>query len=1726
MLLHFKAFNQSSNSGQCHSIGMEENRFLLHVDSKEVPVSGSSFDLELKVISQFDQTWNENVFVTAPTNFSIQNTSAQARLSSTTSVVKDESLDFQYKVSFDPTNLPYYYQEIKILLEPRDTIHQKSENIAYIYFTPYNTIEIFNESDFIKSKREWLPVSNVYPPRTFIHKDSIPLSNITSSDTMLTDNELKRVFMDGLGYAVTVKVPLTATNTDESNANNRSWENTYRFNIENCRFFVWTQNDNGNWNQLPVSFAKVKVWRARDIKDTKIISTDYFTDKQGYMVDGSGNRKINFTYTSYNDRIRIYLELELESSDGKLEVELDGQWGVSDMVTNEVSIRYDEQNKKLNFGDIEVGGHEGARQYSWANNAWRNVEYAMGEIIGPGLEIQMKDCDQCNSNFKWLSGVAPTIYISRRSRNSERTLWHEFGHFVMRWLQNGNDQSNTGGTHSFSVNNSSPQLTITEGFANGFAFIMDEILFWMDNESGLIESERDMHGIYRTLVSTGGGRLLNQVHHPYISELMYGVALLDLWDGPNNYASYIYPAGTAPNRTTLFDDGGQDNFEMTLKDILLPFKNSGTVIEDVPEYFNALLTGNCERDASIKHIFDINNFTGLGADGVDMLLTDITHEYYSYDNNTWSRESGQDYTYTYTLSDIRELNSSALSFNLGIPNVKPNSTINFINKYLPNYKLLRITEDLNITNGAILSFNQNTPVHFYAATTHPQGYNYLGQRVNIILDSPAPNTSQNFTICRNTTLTTQSGGKIILGDPSNTAYSAIVTKESGSKIILENDSDLEVNNESHFSLNVKDPLISKAGSRVTLNRNSQIIQNAGSYMELSGTTILNDNSRIYVNKEKDENAVCEISGPLNIFGNSQIIVTGKIVFKSTAVVTMKYQSKIIVESGAYICVEPGAQFILQSACTLQVKDGANILCNNPMCNWNVTGGNFIKQNFTVNAGNDKPVENGDYVEIGQTNNPSYSYSWTIAGNNTVISTERKPFVSPCVTTTYTLQAWSDKTYKCESATDNVTVNVLALVADAGDDIYSCSIRNGSIRLGSTPLPNLSYSWSPSDFLVEISGDYYNNKDGDATNDPNPAVVGLTNTTTYTLTVSDQCGNQQTDEVIVYEKTLSGTQSLQDICYSGTGYISDKSINVSLNIVPQYSYSWSMTYTGEVRWRWDSFTRTCIPYYPEITTIISNTSTFCVLPPNYPNLYFTLTITDPQNKCSQTMRANVIIDPSCSTLSSCGGKDPDYVWKDIYYDKIIDQNTTLANTEYEVFGTLRIRNANLTLQNVIFRMGSCAKIIVEETASLSMISSLIIAIGTDDCPTGLRWQGVEVWGNLYSESSVVRGKVSMLNSEIRHADIALFAGKRENGVIDNSKSGGIIEFHGKNIFEDNGNDIIKPENPSWRERPEPPIEGIEFRKLYRGSASCEPNPFVPRHIIIIGREKQEIRNNTFDGENDDAILVEKSKNLTIHGNNFSENMNNAVSLKESKDFTIRENVFKVKDIAIKTEKSQTENGSLIAENTFSNNRIAIDLSDDDHSKSEISCNKMTYTEYGIHSINTYLKNQGTKTTGAGNTFISLETAPRLNHQLYHNGTGAVMTYFYDPVQPITLQTDVNLRANAVKSQRDNACLNSNARISEVTTTTLRRADTKEEQFSFELSPNPSEGIFTVTHNLDKETRSLFEITDLRGKKMLAIPANTIESDTKLNLTLLPRGMYLYRVREGERVIGNGRLVVVY
>jgi len=176
------------------------------------------------------------------------------------------------------------------------------------------------------------------------------------------------------------------------------------------------------------------------------------------------------------------------------------------------------------------------------------------------------------------------------------------------------------------------------------------------------------------------------------------------------------------------------------------------------------------------------------------------------------------------------------------------------------------------------------------------------------------------------------------------------------------------------------------------------------------------------------------------------------------------------------------------------------------------------------AGPDRHILAGDSTTLlgsasgGQT---PYTYSWAPT-DGLDDAAKAQPTASPTTTTTYTLTVRDSLD---NSASDNVTVTVVRVLAEAGPDktiaLGDLTTLDGSASLGTPPY---TYSWSPATGL----------------SDPNVAqpTASPTATTTYTLTVRDSLNHADSDTATVTVQPPTGTTVFTAVGVAGEDTVGD------------------------------------------------------------------------------------------------------------------------------------------------------------------------------------------------------------------------------------------------------------------------------------------------------------------------------------------------------------------------------------------------------------------------------------------------------------------------------------------------------------------------------------------------------------------------------------------------------------
>ncbi|MBU0763658.1 MAG: hypothetical protein KJ607_02360, partial [Bacteroidetes bacterium] len=293
--------------------------------------------------------------------------------------------------------------------------------------------------------------------------------------------------------------------------------------------------------------------------------------------------------------------------------------------------------------DQDVEDHNDAfRAVHWAYNERRYFQ-DNGMNIGSGLKIRI------NMGESAYQDGLNRIILTDNAANSERTTYHEFGHYAMVRLQG--DSWNAWGTNGTSHNSNeenTSHIAWSEGWANAMQMIMDAVYREEDQEYG----KKD---IASTSPNYERSELKSAVNNGIRSEYYIACAIYDLWDGENHGQNLPTTIPSHPdnfiwsdhgwNDTDSDTDPGNDSWrtiddvELSFYDICLP--NIGNLYKTVQTYYTHLLSNvgnNCTLREGISRLFrenrvlwNISDFTGntniinLDSDGIGNAETYTEH---------------------------------------------------------------------------------------------------------------------------------------------------------------------------------------------------------------------------------------------------------------------------------------------------------------------------------------------------------------------------------------------------------------------------------------------------------------------------------------------------------------------------------------------------------------------------------------------------------------------------------------------------------------------------------------------------------------------------------------------------------------------------------------------------------------------------------------------------------------------------------------------------------------------------------------------------------------------------------------------------------------------------------------------------------------------------------------------------------------------------------------------
>lgn len=633
-------------------------------------------------------------------------------------IIENDSIDFIFVISH-PLTLPFFPKEVELSLSiqassgvqqlqsqlavivPSEPLTETLQAKGQVYFTPYNSVEIWSERDFLGLRRTWIhPKSIVDTTRIYIPKTSIPTTNILATDSIPDDwtddwkDDLQGVQVPGLAYLVQMRAvhPDTIAVYNDDDGLDSLYDGGIEIERVSRRFsgtitgrlVTNVLSDIKIQNLIPLKGVLVK------LKERDRLFSQEFAE---ITTDANGNFTINYSVSQSSfegKNIEIFLKIKSKNRNYQIKVKDAAVLGSS------YDIAFD-LGKHGTFASINVGDilldTQPWRLLHWTVRAWDYVEES-GFLLFNKLSILPY---RKNSNFigDGLFGFSapltrPTIRMTSSSGRYEGTIRHEFGHFMMWCIQNRNYitvwRDPNSENHYWDRENTS-RIAWSEGWADAIEMILDAVFWSEDNEYGFDEFERTYEA----------RRNYTSINRGIWSEYYFACALYDLWDGPgkgiptNAGPRYVGHRDVDQNGNNV--PGGwaiPDDVELSFYQIVRPIQirsGSSNKIQHTEEYLKVLIndvigTSNCTLVNAISDcftqnrvVYDINLVLGgfnasLNTDhltkgitvGITGKLAGITTTYHdTYQLNPYYVNSSDAYNYFVPTSSNQQI---ALTDNL------------------------------------------------------------------------------------------------------------------------------------------------------------------------------------------------------------------------------------------------------------------------------------------------------------------------------------------------------------------------------------------------------------------------------------------------------------------------------------------------------------------------------------------------------------------------------------------------------------------------------------------------------------------------------------------------------------------------------------------------------------------------------------------------------------------------------------------------------------------------------------------------------------------------------------------------------------------------------------------------------------------------------------------------------------------------------------------------------
>lgn len=458
-------------------------------------------------------------------------------------VAAGDSVVQNLTLTYDQTQLPHNLQPVDIRLT--DTNSGETIGLAsyYIYFTPYGTIECWNQDDFENLRRIWNEgdFAGSTPDRVPVVRSEIPVSDLTDEEWADSDFPKSYISVAGLGYIIPMR---HITEEDEDGLGRGTGKNDGKSADRTANFQTWRGTISGEVRTLlggaafplPITGIRVVIMDRDDFGvgcigiDDELATTH--TDNNGnFSVFVESHQRATGRWwvpscSREGNELELYVIIMARTASGSIRVCERIRSKVRETTVGEgnpTPWRFNAAGQNLNLGTFNISpGIIKPQLLHWANQSARlaNQELASTGFSLPNnfqdpLKIYLYPIVQSKGGMFIPGGYKAAIvstgalipilgpvasllltidltnddclYIGSDSQQDENLAYHEFGHYLMWKMQNEawlNPLEASFATHGDLYNGGNPKIAWTEGWADAFSTMADSYCFRYDNEAG------------------------------------------------------------------------------------------------------------------------------------------------------------------------------------------------------------------------------------------------------------------------------------------------------------------------------------------------------------------------------------------------------------------------------------------------------------------------------------------------------------------------------------------------------------------------------------------------------------------------------------------------------------------------------------------------------------------------------------------------------------------------------------------------------------------------------------------------------------------------------------------------------------------------------------------------------------------------------------------------------------------------------------------------------------------------------------------------------------------------------------------------------------------------------------------------------------------------------------------------------------------------------------------